>query len=183
MKARRCVGQLARGQAFAGKARGFHRLYPLHGLGHGAQFCGRAVAQPQAPALVAVQKFVGTQPAAKPFFAAGLLGDEGVALGGAEQVVAIVDGLVADADLGHSAQRSGAPVQHHVGRVHQIRVDVVRGHGQRLALDVFVLVNHLAGQVLQAKADDDAMHGGLAPRLVAPTEGAVRKLDVQPLRQ
>ena len=30
---------------------------------------------------------------------------------------------------------------------------------------------------MQGKADDDAMHGGLAPRLARPLKGAVREVD------
>jgi hypothetical protein len=38
----------------------------------------------------------------------------------------------------------------------------------------------LVRDVMQGKADDDAMHGGSAARLARPLKGAVRKVDFQP---
>ena len=179
----RRLGQFLRGRAFACQPERLDRLHPFHHLGHGAQLCRRAVAQPEAPALVAVEEFIRAQPAPEPPGTARLLRYEGIAFFGGEQVVAVVNRLVTNADFRDCTNRFATAWQHHVRRIDQIGVDVLRGHGQRLAFDVLVFVERRVGAFVQAEADDHAVHCGFAFGLVAPAEGAVRKVDVYALGQ
>jgi hypothetical protein len=55
--------------------------------------------------------------------------------------------------------------------------------GVRFAFDVLILINHLAGTVFQTKSHDHAMHGCIAASFVVPTERAVRKVNMNALRQ
>ena len=42
-----------------------------------------------------------------------------------EEVVPTINGFVANADAGDGADRFGSSRQHHVGRIHQVRIDVL----------------------------------------------------------
>ena len=53
----------------------------------------------------------------------------------------------------------------------------------RLAFDIVVLVNDLAGPIFQTKADDDAVNSRLALCFIGPVKCAMGKMDVNALRQ
>ena len=77
--------------------------HPLDAVGHLAQFCRLAAAKPQTPTLVAIKELICTQPTPKVLCGLRFLLDEGVLLSVREKVIAIIDGLVTNADLRDSA--------------------------------------------------------------------------------
>src|SRR5450830_227870 len=92
-------------------------------------------------------------------------------------------GYGAKNNLGHRANRRAALVDHHISRLHQIRVDVAHVGNHRLAFHGFVVGQRHYSGLVRTKAGDDAMHRRPARRVVGPLKRAVRKLDVHPRLQ
>ena len=179
MKAGGGLRQLLGRRAFAVSPHFAHGGNAFTALGQSGQSGSRGIAQPQTPAFDAVEKLLRSQPAPKIRRSARLLQQKiGFFLRG-KQVVAAVNGFVANAHFRHRAQRLAAPGQHHIRPIDQVGVDA--GNGQPLAfcgLDVgAVVVQHGLRGRLRPKADDDAVHRCHALAFVAPLKGAVRKLD------
>ena len=93
-------------------------------------------------------------------------------------------GRLATVDHGaYRAHRGAALGEHHVRRIHQIRVDIGCRHGHWRAFDIGVIKYHFARQRVGTKADDHAMHRRHAFGVVAPLKSAMRKLNLYALRQ
>ena len=174
----RPVGQRPGGGARAGAAVLRHSAHPLHHLGHGFQFNGRTVHQPQAPAFQVVDEFVSTQKTANPFLGLRLFGQQFGALSGGQQQVTAIIGHGAKNDLGHRADRCAPLVDQHVGSFDQIGVDVAHIGNHWFRLNGFIVGQRYALGLVHAKADDHAVHRRTARRIIGPLKSAVRKLDV-----
>src|SRR5271169_1051180 len=125
----------------------------------------------------AVDEFFGPIPGTEMGFRAGLREDEGVFLLRGEEVVAVIDGFVADADLGYAAEGLGPVENGHIRPFDEIGADVAHGGDGWVLRIGLVIVEGLAGNVEEAPADDDHVHMGLAASLAGPGEGTVPEVD------
>ncbi len=165
----------------------FDRFDTFPGERQVVQILWRGVAQPQAPALQAIDEFFRAKPRAEKACGRRFLCDEGIALGGVEQIIAVINRLVANAAFRYAAEWHAPRGQHDVWCIHQIRVDLPGSFFQHLSAGVAFAVGvavvkqafrlYFFHPVFQAEADDDAMHGGFAAGIIAPFEGAVGKFD------
>ena len=105
MEARWRPRYLARSFACAGKAELAHGFDAFTAKRQLAQLDGRGVAEEEAPAFPALDELIRAEPQSEELFGGGFTGEELVALLRREEVVATVDGLVADADVGKRVKR------------------------------------------------------------------------------
>ena len=140
MKMRWCICQFLSRLACARQSQFPHRLNALITFGHLFYFCGRAVAEPQTPSVVAVYEFVRANPLAEIFFGERFFLDEFIFLVFGKKIVSAVNGLVSDSDFRHGAQRFLSAFHKDVGRVQKIAVDVRRvGESAVLVVDFFIV--------------------------------------------
>ena len=157
------------------------RLDAFHGLGHFTKFLRRAIAQPQTPTLPAVDEFVGPDPRTKEFSCGWFyLKKIGLFLIG-EKVISTIDGFVADTDFRHVAKRLGTVLQHDVGSIAKIGIDVAGDAGDSAAILFFKDGFGRYGR--KAEADDDDVDVGFAAGFAFPFERAIGKMDLDALGQ
>ena len=105
MKARRRPRYLARSLTRAGKAELSNGLNTFAAKWQLAQLDGRGIAEKEAPAFPAFDELVRAESQAEELLGGGFTGEEVGAFLRREEVVAAVDGFVADADFGKRVKR------------------------------------------------------------------------------
>lgn len=180
VKSGRCVGEFPGPGADAGEPEFLDRRHSLDHFRHRAEFVGRAVSEPETPAFPTVDELLRPEPAPEPLLRLRFDLDEGIALFGREKVVAIVDRLIPDADLGYVAQRL-APVHHdRIVPLHEVRADVLRDRHGRICLVPLVVVDALRARGLaETEADDDDVDVRLAAGFALPRERPVCEKDLR----
>ena len=118
MKASWFIGYLLRAWAFAGKTEFAHSLYTFHAFGHLEKFALSAISKPKTKSLFAVDKFFRALPRPEILLGQRLLLYEVIQLFFRKEIVAVINGLVADADSGHIANRLGAAFDINIWRGH-----------------------------------------------------------------
>ena len=154
-------------------------------MGKLVQFLWRDILEEQAPSFDPVEEFFRTKPAAEKWCAAGLSGDKVSLLLGCEQVVAVINGFVANPHLWNLAQWGGAALEYNIGGIYQVWVNAL--HELDLGFwgfdvgAVFEKARLLGG--LHAEPHNDAVDSGYPASFIAPLKGAVREVDLYPMRQ
>ncbi len=69
----------------------------------------------------------------------------------AEQIMATINGFVADAHFRHLTERHIAPTNQNIHRIYKIGIDICGGGFVRIALDVRVIENSLIRDIEQGK--------------------------------
>lgn len=152
-------------------------------MGHFAQFGRWAFSQPKAPTLPAVDEFICPQPSSEPLFCCRFQLDKGIPFFRSEEVIAAVNGFVANADFWNRANRLASIGQKNIVGINQIRIDAGGDLFGRFTTTIVVVEQALGRNILSGKADNHAVDGGHAARFIAPSESTVCEVDVNVLRQ
>jgi len=129
--------------------------------------------------LPAVDELVSANPRTEEFSGGGFEFQEGFFLFVGEQIIAAVDGLVADADFRHVAEGLGAVLEDDVGAIEKVGADVAGVDGD--GCGSLFLKNDFRLMSGEAKADDDDMDMGFAAGFAFPFECAVSEMDLNAL--
>ena len=180
MKSCWSLSQLLSRNASTGEPKLPDRFDTLQACRHSPEFLGRTVTEPETPSLPAVDEFIGTDPATKPFLGLRFDPQELIAFFSGEEVIAAIDRLVPDADGRHIADRLAAVHNDRIGSFDQVGTNVGGLDCNRLMWVGVIFIDPPLWLIGFAEANDDDVHMCLPSGFTLPGKRPVCEVDPNP---